>query len=147
MAVMYVNCWCIFCTFQIFPINGTCVNARRLKIVFETSSDFFGRITIYVLDVVGTREWNQQTSWYLTASRLLLFLYISFTYFVKFIFCTDAENDGKLHNCTVLKYIFIHIVCHILKHSHWLKSSNLLINTLRLILVPVGIVQLQCCPS
>ena len=51
-----------FCTFQIFPINGTCVNARRLKIVFETSSDFFGRITIYVLDVVGTREWNQQTS-------------------------------------------------------------------------------------
>jgi len=61
VAVLYVHWW-IFCTFQVFPISGTCVNARRLKIVFETSSDFFGRITIYVLNVVGTRRLNQQTS-------------------------------------------------------------------------------------
>lgn len=47
---------------QIFPVNGTCVNARRLKIVFETSSDFFGRVTIYMLNIVGKRELNQKDS-------------------------------------------------------------------------------------
>ena len=54
------RCCCCFC--QKFPIKGRCVNARRLKIVFETSSDFFGRITLYMLNIVGTCQLGEQDS-------------------------------------------------------------------------------------
>ncbi|KAI8089139.1 galactose-binding domain-like protein [Halteromyces radiatus] len=41
---------------QTFPIpNNNNVPIQRLKLIFEESTDFYGRITIYKLDVLGTR--------------------------------------------------------------------------------------------
>ncbi|XP_072555900.1 nuclear receptor 2C2-associated protein [Paramormyrops kingsleyae] len=39
---------------QSFPIGET-PSVQRLKIVFENSTDFFGRIIVYSLDVLGER--------------------------------------------------------------------------------------------
>ncbi|KAG0262795.1 Nuclear receptor 2C2-associated protein [Actinomortierella ambigua] len=42
---------------QTFPIvvdaPSTAATTSRIKIVFETSTDFFGRITVYKLDILG----------------------------------------------------------------------------------------------
>eukprot|EP01132_Coremiostelium_polycephalum_P003867 gene3867-4819_t len=40
-------------TLQSFPIEGGLTNVKELKILFPESTDFFGRITIYKLDVLG----------------------------------------------------------------------------------------------
>ena len=40
---------------QTFAINPTGSSVTKLKLTFTTSSDFFGRITIYKLDVLGRR--------------------------------------------------------------------------------------------
>lgn len=37
---------------QIFTFDPT-EGLKRLKIVFEESTDFYGRITVYTLDVIG----------------------------------------------------------------------------------------------
>lgn len=39
---------------QTFPINADNVQVASVRLVFEASSDFFGRITVYTVDVVGT---------------------------------------------------------------------------------------------
>ncbi|XP_066551863.1 nuclear receptor 2C2-associated protein [Amia ocellicauda] len=39
---------------QTFPIQGSPL-AHKFKIVFENSTDFFGRIIVYSLDVLGAR--------------------------------------------------------------------------------------------
>ncbi|KAI5621464.1 nuclear receptor 2C2-associated protein [Silurus asotus] len=39
---------------QIFPIQNAPL-VQKLKIVFENSTDFFGRIIVYCLDVLGER--------------------------------------------------------------------------------------------
>ncbi|KAF2072191.1 hypothetical protein CYY_006488 [Polysphondylium violaceum] len=36
---------------QTFPLNAN--NVRQIKILFPTSTDFFGRVTIYQLDILG----------------------------------------------------------------------------------------------
>eukprot|EP01133_Synstelium_polycarpum_P018146 gene18146-21698_t len=41
-------------TVQIFPV-AQCTQAKQIKLLFKQSTDFFGRITIYKLDVQGTR--------------------------------------------------------------------------------------------
>lgn len=38
---------------QIFQITGIEKKVKRLKIVFSESTDFYGRITVYCLDIVG----------------------------------------------------------------------------------------------
>ncbi|RUS76572.1 hypothetical protein EGW08_015650 [Elysia chlorotica] len=38
---------------QVFPLPDTDSTLTSLKIVFDSSTDFFGRITIYKLDVLG----------------------------------------------------------------------------------------------
>ncbi|ORY97506.1 galactose-binding domain-like protein [Syncephalastrum racemosum] len=40
---------------QSFPIPSS-VPLQRLKIIFEESTDFYGRITIYKMDVLGHKE-------------------------------------------------------------------------------------------
>ncbi|XP_041086902.1 nuclear receptor 2C2-associated protein [Polyodon spathula] len=39
---------------QSFPIHGDAL-VRRVKIVFENSTDFFGRVIVYTLDVLGDK--------------------------------------------------------------------------------------------
>ncbi|XP_058870940.1 nuclear receptor 2C2-associated protein-like isoform X2 [Acipenser ruthenus] len=39
---------------QSFPIHGGAL-VRRVKIVFENSTDFFGRVIVYTLDVLGDK--------------------------------------------------------------------------------------------
>ncbi|MBN3317090.1 NR2CA protein, partial [Atractosteus spatula] len=41
-------------SFVAFPIWGA-PPSHRLKIVFENSTDFFGRVVVYALDVLGER--------------------------------------------------------------------------------------------
>ncbi|MBN3285179.1 NR2CA protein, partial [Polyodon spathula] len=38
----------------VFPIHGDAL-VRRVKIVFENSTDFFGRVIVYTLDVLGDK--------------------------------------------------------------------------------------------
>ncbi|GFS07843.1 nuclear receptor 2C2-associated protein-like [Elysia marginata] len=38
---------------QVFPLSDTSSSVTSLKIVFDSSTDFFGRITIYKLDILS----------------------------------------------------------------------------------------------
>lgn len=42
----------------IFQITGMEKKVKRLKIVFSESTDFYGRITVYCLDIVG-KTWSE----------------------------------------------------------------------------------------
>jgi len=46
---------------QIFELDLGDVPIRTLKLVFEQSSDFFGRITIYDLDILGKEYTIEQS--------------------------------------------------------------------------------------
>lgn len=39
---------------QLFPLPDSRSSVKSIKIVFEASTDFFGRITIYKLDILGS---------------------------------------------------------------------------------------------
>lgn len=39
---------------QTFKVDNNDTPIQRLKIIFEESTDFYGRITIYKLDILGT---------------------------------------------------------------------------------------------
>ncbi|EGC36591.1 hypothetical protein DICPUDRAFT_31641 [Dictyostelium purpureum] len=41
-------------TTQNFPVESNNTNVKQIKILFPQSTDFFGRITIYKLDILGT---------------------------------------------------------------------------------------------
>ena len=38
---------------QTFPVESFPREAKKVKVVFANSTDFFGRITVYKLDVIG----------------------------------------------------------------------------------------------
>ena len=40
---------------QVFSVSGLNVTLSRLRLVFRKSTDFFGRITIYNLDILSTK--------------------------------------------------------------------------------------------
>ena len=39
---------------QVFQLSESC-SVKKVKLVFSTSTDFFGRITIYKMDVIGEK--------------------------------------------------------------------------------------------
>ena len=38
---------------QIFKVPEKMQKAKKLRVIFSNSTDFFGRITIYKLDIIG----------------------------------------------------------------------------------------------